>query len=142
MTSAIENNFNAIQKKTSHALVEQKVILSEQEMIDGFLDKLTETKKDHIKLIKEYRNLIDTTVDYLSESRNVNELISLSVAIESLIDITKRLINIFDDTRFNDFYLNEVKEYGMLMNDILEILVDVQGRVSNDKKLMDLLDSI
>ena len=82
------------------------------------------------------------TVEYLSESRNVSELVLLSVSIESLIDLTKRLIQTFGDTRFNNFYTVELKDYKMLMGDIQEILVDVQGRISNDKKLMDVLDNI
>jgi hypothetical protein len=142
MTSVIERNYNEVQKKTTHVLVEQKVILSEQELIDGFLDKLNESKILHAKAIPEYRALIDMTVEFLSESRNVSELVLLSVSIESLIDITKRLIHTFGDARFNNFYSTEVKEYKMLMSDIQEILIDVQGRISNDKKLMDVLNNL
>jgi len=142
MTSVIERSYIEVQKKTTHALVEQKVILSEQEIIDGFLDKLSETRKHLTKAILEYRELIDSTVEYLSESRNVSELVLLGVSIESLIDITRRLIHVFGDAKFNNFYSIEVKEYKMLMGDIQEILIDVQGRISNDKKLLDILDSI
>lgn len=142
MTSVIEQDYIEIQQRATHVLVEQKVILSEQELIDGFLDKLNESKTLHSKAFPGYRELIDKTVNYLSESRNVNELVRLSVAIESLIDITKRLIHTFGNKRFNNFYSMEVKEYRILMGDIQEILIDVQGRISNDKKLIDILDTI
>jgi hypothetical protein len=142
MSTVIEDNFLSVQKKTNHVLIEQRVILSEQEMTDGFLDKVNKTKKAHSELILGYRNLIDSTVEFLSESRSISDLTLIAESINNLVDTTTRLIGTFSDPRFKNCYLSEAKEYRLLMEDIQEVLVDVQGRISNDKKLIDLLDSI
>ena len=142
MTTTIEKNYIDVQTKTTHVLVDQKVILSEQELIDGFLDKILETKKAHSNLICEYKNVIDLTVSYLSESRPVSELLLLSESIHNLVSTTKRLITTFNDKRFNGAYVSEAREYNVLVQDIEEIHCDVQGRIKNDKKISDLLDAI
>lgn len=142
MTTTIEKNYIDVQTKTTHVLVDQKVILSEQELIDGFLDRILVTKNAHANLISEYKNVIEITVTYLNESRSVNELLLLSESIHNLVSTTKRLITTFNDRRFNGAYVSEAREYNVLVQDIQEIYSDVQGRIKNDKKIADLLDAI
>lgn len=138
----IEKSYIDVQTKTTHVLVDQKVILSEQEVIDGFLDKILETKSAHANLISEYKDVIELTVSYLSEDRAVNELLLLSESMHNLVSTTKRLITTFHDKRFNGTYTSEAKEYSVLVQDIQEIYSDVQGRIKNDKSISDLLDAI
>jgi hypothetical protein len=142
MTNVIENNFIDLQKKTTHVLIEQKVIISEQELIDSFLDKVNETKKTHAELIPEYRSVIEIVVKYLSEDRNTEELITISESIISLVATTKRLIKSFDDQIFKGCYSNEVKEYKLLVGDINEVMVDIQTRLDGDNELSDIMNNL
>lgn len=142
MTTVIENNFFEVQKKTTQALVQQRVIVSEQEIIDGFLDHILETKKNHVQLISDYRALINSTVEFLSESRSIGELILIAEGINNLVDTTKRFIKALEDVKFNHCYANEVKEFKLLMSDIQEILIDVQNRTKNNNELIDLLNNM
>jgi len=140
MTNVIENNYIELQQKTTRVLVQQQVFLSEQEIIDKFLDTLNGIKASHVKLIADYKEVIAYTVEYLSESRSINDLTLVAESINNLVDTTKRLIKSFENVRFNGSFSTEVKQYKVLLDDIHEIFIDIQTRISNDKELSDLLN--
>lgn len=140
MTNVIENNYIELQQKTTRVLVQQQVFLSEQEIIDKFLDTLNGIKASHVKLIADYKEVIAYTVEYLSESRSINDLTLVAESINNLVDTTKRLIKSFENVRFNGSFSTEVKQYKVLLDDIHEIFIDIQTGISNDKELFDLLN--
>lgn len=142
MTTVIEKNFIDLQQKTTHVLVEQKTIVSDQEIIDNFLDKIIETKKEHAQLIIQYKDVIESTVEFLSESRSTGELMLLTESISNLVTTARRLITSFEDTAFKGTYLAEAKEYKILVSDISEIKIDIEGRIKKDKRIADLLDEL
>ena len=140
MTTVIEKDFIELQTKTTHALVEQKVIVSEQEIVNNFLDKINQTKKEHALLIKQYDDVIETTVEYLSDERTPAELFLLTESISNLINTTKRLILSFENEVFKGAYLAEVKQYKTLVDDINEIRSDIEIRLNKENKLSDILN--
>jgi hypothetical protein len=142
MELVIENSFIELQKKTTHALIDQRIVLSEQEQIDTFLDKINGIKATHIKLIPEYGEAIEMVVSFLQESQPIERLISISESINNLVGTTKRLIKSFGEGRLKDCFINEVKEYKLLLSDINEILGDIQNRIAGDKEMADLLNSL
>jgi uncharacterized coiled-coil DUF342 family protein len=142
MNLAIEDNFIELQKKTTHALIDQRVILSEQEQIDTFLDKINHAKITHSKLIPEYNEVIELTVSFLQNTQPIEQLISVSESINNLVGTTKRLIKSFGEAKLKDCFINEVKEYKLLLSDINEILDDIQNRIADDKEMADILNDL
>ena len=142
MTTIIEKTFIDLQTKTTHALVEQKVIVTEEQVIDNFLDKINITKKEHVSLIKQYKDTIECTVNFLNQSRTTSELILLVESISNLVNTTRRLITLFEHTVFKGSYLCEGKEYKTLVEDINEIKIDIEGRIKKNKKISNLLDEL
>jgi len=142
MKMVIEDSFIELQKKTTHALIDQRVVLSEQEQIDTFLDKINNIKTTHSKLIPEYAEAIEMVVSFLQKSQPIEQLISISESINNLVGTTKRLIKSFGEDRLKDCFINEVKAYKLLLSDINEILGDIQNRIADDKEMADLLNSL
>ena len=142
MNLAIENNFIELQKKTTHVLIEQKIILSEQEKVDGFLDRINLIKLTHSKLIPDYRIVIEIVVSFLEKYQNVEELIAVSESINNLIGTTTRLIYSFGEAKLKSCFVDEIQEYDILLNDINEILSDIQNRISSDHEMTDILNSL
>jgi hypothetical protein len=142
MNMVIEDSFIELQKKTTHALIDQRVVLSEQEQIDTFLDKINNIKATHSKLIPEYGEAIEMVVSFLQKSQPIEQLISISESINNLVGTTKRLIKSFGEERLKDCFINEVKAYKLLLSDINEILGDIQNRIADDKEMADLLNSL
>ena len=138
-TLVIEKNFLELQKRTTHVLADQKVLISEQEQIDIFLDKINAIKKDHSAIIKEYSTLIDGLVGYLCESRPIEELAAISECIQTIINVSERLISSFNEGKFKDCFHSQLEEYNTLVDDIREILLDIENRISGDKEMEDLL---
>ncbi len=142
MNLVIENNFIELQKKTTHVLIDQRVVLSEQEQINDFLDKINDIKATHSKLIPEYEGVIEMVVLFLQNAQPVEQLISISESINNLVGTTKRLIKSFGEGKLKDCFINEVKVYKLLLGDINEILNDIQYMIADDKEMADLLSNI
>lgn len=142
MNLVIEDNLIELQRKTTHALIDQRVVLSEQEQIDTFLDKVNDIKVTHSKLIPEYAEAIEMVVSFLQKSQPIEQLISISESINNLVGTTKRLIKSFGEGRLKDCFINEVKAYKLLLSDLNEILGDIQNRITDDKEMADLLNSL
>ena len=142
MDLVIENKFIELQRKTTHVLVDQKVMLSDQKKIDMFLDKVIDAKNTHAKLIADYRIAIEIVVSFLEKSQPVEELVSVAESINNLVATTSRLIGSLGEARLKDCFAAEIKEYQILLNDIDEILADIQNRINHGQEMMDLLDSL
>jgi hypothetical protein len=142
MNTVIENNFFELQKQTTHVIVEQKVIVSEQEEIDNFLDKIINAKEDHKRLVSMYRETIEVVVSYIESSREKSDLLLLTESIHSLVATTKRLIKSFGDGKLKECFLSQIKEYKLLLADINEVLLDIENRITGDKEAHDLLEAL
>ncbi|MDB4902986.1 MAG: hypothetical protein JWQ63_2267 [Mucilaginibacter sp.] len=142
MNLVIEDNFIELQKKATHVLVEQKLILFEHGQVDTFLDKINEIRATHTKLIPYYKTVIEMVVSFLEKSQPIEELVSVSESINNLVFTTTRLIQSFAEGKLKDCFVNEIKEYNVLLNDINEILIDIQNRMTCDSEMTDLLNSL
>jgi hypothetical protein len=142
MNLIIEDNFIDLQRKATHVLIQQNVIVSEREQVDTFLDKINEIKTVHIKLVADYKAVIETVVSFLQKSQTIEELVSISESINNLVATTTRLIQSFSDGKLKASFNNEVEIYNVLLNDIHEISVDIQNRIACDSEMMDLLDNL
>jgi len=136
-TVVIEKDFFDLQKKTTSVLVDQKI--SEQEKIDIFLDKINELKSEHTLVVQAYSKLIESIVEHLTNSIPVEELIGISECIKNIVNITNRLIESFSKSKYKECFDNELRNYQVLYNDIVEILGDIEVRISGDKEMEDLL---
>jgi len=142
MNLIIEDNFIELQIKTTHVLIEQKIILSEQEQVDTFLDKISIIKDMHVQLIPSYKAVIEMVVLFLESSQPLKELVSVSESINNLVATTVRLIGSFNEGKFKGCFLNEISEYNVLVNDINEILSDIQNRITADREMVNLLNNL
>lgn len=142
MSLVLENNFIELQRKTMHVLVEQKVLSSEQDNIDTFLDKVNEVKKDHIELFPEYKSVIEEVVLDIAKDLPKEKLISISESLKTLVSTTKRVVASLSDAKLKDCFLGEVKEYRLILSDVQEITYDVENRISGDSEMSDLLAEI
>lgn len=139
MSLVIEDNFIELQRETTRVLVLQKVILSEEEENDIFLDKVNATKKEHTDLLSNYSDLIEKVVLFLEGTHSVENLISVSEAINNLVDTTKRLIKSLSEEKTRQCFNHEVIEYTILLNDIREISFDIVNRTMVDHEMSNLL---
>ena len=142
MSTVIEKDFLELQQQTTHVLVGQKVLVSEEERIDSFLDKINEAKATHKALIPNYRSVIEAVVEYLESDRTIEELITISESINNVIATTRRLIKSLSVGKAKECFIHEMKEYKILLHDIIEILEDIEIRVSGDKEMNDLLANV
>lgn len=117
-------------------------MLSERERTDTFLDKINEIRNTHTQLISDDGEAIETVVSFLKKSQPIEELILISESINNLVSTTKRLIQSFSEGKLNDCFNNEIEKYTILLDDINEILVDIQNRITCDSVMTDLLNSL
>jgi len=142
MNLVIEDNFIELQRETTHMLVQQKVLISEHEQVDKFLDKINEIRVSHVKLITDYKAAIEVVVSFLEKSQAIEELVSVSESINNLVSTTTRLIQSFGDNKLKDCFATEMATYNVLLNDINDISTDIQNRIACDSEMMNLLDNL
>jgi hypothetical protein len=142
MNLVIEDNFIELQRKTTHMLVQQKVILSEREQVDTFLDKINEIRNSHIKLIVDYKTVIEIVVSFLEKSQTIEDLVSISESINNLVSTTVRLIRSSGDGKLKNCFVKEMATYDVLLHDLNDISTDIQNRIACDSEMMDLLDNL
>ena len=138
----IEDKVLDVTIKTKHVLIEQQVIISEQELIDGFLDKINEVKNELESLFPQYSNLIENTLSYIRRNENKEVYITVYENILPLIELTNRLIAALSNERYKECYTYWIEQYGILSNDLNEILEDLRLKIDGDHNLSDLLNSI
>lgn len=139
MSLVIEENLVELQTKTTKVLVAQQVILSAQDKVDGFLDRINASKAEHERLISNYSILIEEVVTFLEEERTIEHLFSVAEAINNLADTTKRLIRSLSTGKSKNCFNHEVNEYKIRLNDIQEIHGDISSRISVDPEMTKLL---
>ena len=142
MNLVIEDNFIELQRETTHMLVQQKVLISERERVDTFLDKVNEIRRNHVKLIADYKTVIEVVVSFLEKSQTIEELVSVSESINNLVSTTVRLIESFGNIKLSDCFVAEMATYNVLLADIKDISADIQNRIACDTEMMDLLDNL
>lgn len=142
MSLVIEDNFIELQREATHMLVQQKVLISERERVDTFLDKINEIRVSHVKLITDYKTTIEVVVSFLEKSQTIEELVSVSESINNLVSTTTRLIQSFGDSKLKNCFATEKATYNVLLHDINDISTDIQNRITCDSEMMDLLDNL
>ena len=70
----IEDSFIALQKETTHALIDQRIALSGQNQSDTFLNKINNIQTTHAKLIPEYAEVMDMVASFLKKSQPRKDL--------------------------------------------------------------------
>lgn len=139
MSSVVERNFYKLQSRTTHVIIEQKVLLNEPEQINNFLDRVNTAKADHSKLISEYHAAIEWVVSFLEDTKSKEELFTVAEAIHNLVSTTKRMIKLLGEGKTKGCFNNEIKVYKILLNDINEILEDINNRITTDAEMVNLL---
>ncbi len=142
MSSIVERNFYKLQSRTTHVIIEQKVLLSEQQQVNNFLDRINSAKSDHVHLIADYKTAIEWVVSFLENSKTKEELITVAEAIHNLVSTTKRMIKLLGEGKTKNSYNSEIKIYKVLLNDINDILEDINNRITDDAEMANLLDSL
>jgi hypothetical protein len=142
MDTLIQNNFFNVQTKTTNVLIEQQVIISEQELIDGFLDKINEVKRHLESLFPEYAKLIENTLAYIRKNETKETYIAVYENMHPLIEVTNRLILALSSGKFKECYFYWIEQYEILKSDLNEILEDLRQKIDGDIELSDLLNSI
>ncbi len=138
----IEDNVLDVTIKTKHVLIEQQVIISEQELIDGFLDKINEVKSELESLFPQYAQLIESTLSYIRSHETKEVYITVYENILPLIELTNRLIAALSNKRYKECYTYWIEQYTILSSDLNEILEDLRLKIDGDGNLSALLNSI
>jgi hypothetical protein len=142
MERMMEESFIALQTKTTHVLIDQRVVLTEQDKTDIFLDKINDIKSTHSKLIPEYAEIMDKVASFLQNPQPIEQLILISESLNNLVGTTKRLTKSLGEGRLRSCFIAEMEDYKNLVNDINKRLDDIQNLIVADKEMEYLLNSL
>jgi hypothetical protein len=142
MDPSIEKNAVALQKKTTHVIVEQKVILAKRN-IDGLLDEVLVLQKHMQGLAKDAANFIDTTVSYINQNENNESYIFVHELIIPVSQIIERLLkSIKASGKLEECFREFVDPFEILLSDVDEIIDDLRYKIEGDQEMNELLSSL
>ena len=142
MSVLIKDELINIQSKTTLVLVGQQVILSEQEQINGFLDKINEIKSCLESLRPEYSHLIESALTFVRMNENTKAYIMIREGLLSVETLTERLIQALSNKRYKECYNAELEIYNILKSDLMEVIQDLEYKIAGDSEMTTLLNSL
>ena len=139
---SIENNAVDLQMKTTHLIVEQKVILAKKD-VDALLDDILFLQKQMHALSIDLQAFIETTVTYISQNENNESYILVHELIIPVSQIIGRLLSSIKSTgKLEECFEEFVEPFAVLLSDIDEIIDDLRYKIEGDQEMNELLAGI
>lgn len=142
MAFSIEDSAVDLQKKTTHVIVDQKVILAKKDFND-LLDDILLLQKQMTGLSADLEKFIDTTVSYINKNENNETYIFIHELLIPISQVTDRLlISIKSQGKLEECFEAFVEPFELLLSDLNEIIDDLRYKIEGDQEMNELLSSL